>query len=1097
MGEEGGATNGRNGLAELFINLTIQSPPRIIAAADADFTKFILKPEMSVTNVTGLKGTMELTVPQYAQEAEESMWLFNAGGSMLRYKLLGDKSWFSDSPVTNLNESIEQWLPGYNFTTYRVSLLVKDLIEAGGKDKTLTGEIRVFSENLDVVGSAPLPGKHGPYGQNVQVRVAVQDSLPPTPSLRLLSDKARDELFGNFTSDFILDEDGVTQALGLAKESLEIASPFVYPVFKRVPDVTHYLVYVSTEKLPNGPVEKDLYSIIPSNEYNLTQEIFFPEADKEYYIWLKSVGINDKDLEAEVRKHDYYGFIRVTETDSSNIVRIVDNRQIFERLTWLTCVRGRSNETFNLEGSEGLYSFSQEDSLYEEHGAYPLHRTLDSGVIELAESLDLIENESNPNYTNIDKYYLQLKELNKLTQNISDTDPFDILDIYEDGNVVEKGEDEDDSSRFSNIPGGYEVKDNQLPVYMNRMGIIYQRTEESLAIEFKTYSEYAVRLGNSAISQKYMIEAVKSYDGSLSVVAPGAYLEWNEIMGTTFTSNSQVISALSNANITTGNVEEVLFDITALYNQHQQRQVQTSFGRDFEDYYTLTLTEWANFQNASITKWRDAKSKNIFLSEQFSNQCTVKRTELGPPVEVSASNNISNYVQVKWNYITPGQINEEYYVDKDNFEVWRSKNRGFSNAVRVDNDDITIVNVIPGETSDLNGFSYFTGYAPDDLYQLTYSFKDYTTKPYPEKYYYYVIMADDNGNRSEPSRKVNGGLAKDNSDLLPIVDNSDDSSGNLFDTSNGTVEVVSRTAGSDDMAVRMARPSTTRRRSGSSTITNSLYDASIVKYVDLSGIDKGEVIMSFDYKFEKATDKGYVTAVANGKEIFVAFAEKVGDGWHKTGYIDLSSFVGKMVKLEIGLVCDRLKPTQALWLDNLYIAGKRFSPCWELFSSPVTDSLSDVLNVDYSSETSIYSWNNSSNDYVKKSVKGFNTMAGKGYWIYVGEPMKDGGVKTSSSMGATVGTPLANTETGWNLLGPVNDLFLKDERDISTPNPKMDYLNDYPNLCTLKTYTNADGESFDRYELKAQVWEWDSNTSKYKPVKDKLEAGKAYWIFNM
>lgn len=1094
--KEGGRSDGRKGSADLFINLTIKSPPRIIAAANVDFNKFIMKPEMDTTNVPGIEGTMQVSAPQYAQKTYEDMWLFNVGGSTLRYKLLGNREWFSDTPKTDLNESLEQWLGGYGFTNYRVRLAVKDLIEAGARERVINGEIRVYSDNLDVVGSAPLPdpktGKtpSAPYGQKINVRASVTRELPPATELRIVNDRVVDDIYDdndNWLNYYITDED-IKKAFAKGLENIEVGSPIAYPVFKKLPDITHYLLYVSTERRQNGPLPGDLYDIIPADNFSLTEYILLPESDQTYYVWVRTVGINDESIDLSLRLYNY---------DED------------ERLNWLAAVRGSKRNYYggkvnsSSNSYSSIYSFYYRnryaDWAYYYHGAYPLHQVMKSEVGELSQTLSL------PSVsTDIDRYYTYLKQLMAMNEEIQVSEPFELLDIYEAATPLVDND--------SNLT--YSLKDSEFADRLHSIGDSYVNAERDLVKLFDTYATYAANMGNEELTTAEIITAVNRFDGDLDGVINGhqkeEYEEWNQLLGTTLQSNEELNIKAQNANLTALKLE-------LLIDNPQYNNIYNDTYKDYgiKDVYlhyagqsfyldssgnrktkkgaiqidsNEIFQEWATYKRNAVTIWRNSDS--IFISDEYSNRCSITRTEIGPPLSVSASDNITSYVQVKWNFAMPGN-----YYDVENFEVWRSPTRNFGEAVRIDDDNIEKLNTITGFTTNISS-SYFSDYDPDNLSLVTFGLKDYTAKPYPKKYFYFVITIDRNGDRSEPSSSVSGGLARFIDELFPIVDDSDDNDGDFFDSSRGNVEVARRSSGSDDMAVRLSKASSKTRSSRSTTHDTSRYDASITKYVDLSGIDKGEVIMSFEYKFGTAAEKGYVTAIANGQELFVAFANRVGDGWHETGYIDLSSFAGQMVKLEIGLVCDSLNPSQSLWLDNLYIAGKRFSPCWELFSSPVTDSLSDVLNIDYSSDTAIYSWNNESSQYDKKSANGFNAMAGEGYWIYVSEPMKNGDVNTSSSMNSTIASPLANVELGWNLSGPVNDLYLKDRRDIDKPSSKMNYLNDYPNLCTLENYTNADGESFTRYELKAQIWAWDSNTGKYRQVKDKLEAGNAYWIFN-
>jgi len=1044
---------------------------------------------MDTSNVPGIEGTMQVSAPQYAQKTYEDMWLFNVGGSTLRYKLLGNRKWFSDTPKTDLDESLEQWLGGYGFTNYRVRLSVKDLIEAGARERVLNGEIRVYSDNLDVVGSAPLPdpetGKtpSGPYGQKINVRASITRELPPVTELRIVNDKIIDDIYdnnNNWLNYYISDED-IAEAFAKGSENIEVGSPIAYPVFKKLPDITHYLLYVSTERRQNGPKPEDLYDIIHKDDYSLTEYIYLPESDQTYYVWVKTVGINDESVALSIR---------------SQVSTSV------ERLNWLKSVRGSKRNYYGSDNDffgndlgfsyTSLYSFyyrnTYSDWLYTNYGSYPLHQVMASEAGELAQTLNL-EESSSPNYNNIDRYYTILKELMKINDDFQTSGPFDLLDIYETGTPYT----DDDEIFFSQA---YTNKNQDLPDYLNVTGDEYVEAERKLRELFPIYAGYASAMGNDNLSSADIIDAVKMYDGAVDGIINGhvreEYQEWNLLLGTNLSSNQELQLKSANAEIETVDLEMLIdnpnftddgnYGILNIYQRYADdvSPIRNNFDSIRDD--------WNIYNSEAITVWRNSDS--VFISDDYSNRCSITRTEIGPPLSVSASDDITSYVQVKWNFTMPGN-----YYDAENFEVWRSPTRNSGEAVRIDDDNIEVLDRITGFTTNISS-SYFSDYDPENLRVVTFGLKDYNVKPYPKKYFYFVVTVDKNGDRSEPSSSVSGGLARFIDELFPIVDDGGDDDGDFFDSSRGNVEVTRRSSDSDDMAVRLSKASSKTRSSRSTTHDTSRYDASITKYVDLSGIDKGEVILSFDYKFGAAAEKGYVTAIANGKELFVAFANRVGDGWHETGYIDLSSFAGQMVKLEIGLVCDSLNPSQSLWLDNLYIAGKRFSPCWELFSSPVTDSLSDVLNIDYNSGTSVYSWNNDSSEYDKKSARGLNVMAGKGYWIYVSEPMKNGDVNTSSSMNSTIASPLANVELGWNLSGPVNDLYLKDRRDIDKPSSKMNYLNDYPNLCTLENYTNADGESFTRYELKAQIWAWDSNTGKYRQVKDKLEAGNAYWIFN-
>lgn len=1089
----GGDNDGRRGSAEFYMTLTIKSPPHVIAAADIDFNLFQLKPEMDPTNAPGLEGLMTLDVPQYAQEVIGNMWLINAGGTTLRYKLVGDQLWFAGNPTNSFDDAVEQWLGGYSFGNYRMTLLVKDLIAAGGLSKTLSGKVRVFSDNLHVKG-APKGPEYKPGQQSVNVRVNVLNTLPPgISSLRLISDRTRDEVIDSniylrsYSSASVSD---LTDAYVRGQEHIEITAPYVYPIFLPVPDITHYLVYLSRERRTNGPKPEDLYTIIHRDTYNFDNPIYIPTTDEVYYVWVKTVAINDEDIEAELTDPTGYYLFNPPLTDSALLN--LDTTYVFDRrLGWLTSLRGNGTSTvFDSQIFNGLFDFLDilffdisdgdfyryDDLVYEKQGAYPLHLIMDTTPGTLAQAIDKSRLQTRADVYN---YYNNLSDLMQIRKAIEKTDPFRLLDLYEIDLVTSKG------SNSTTLPG-----------LMNRLGVIYRDSEKRLTSSYEDYAAIALAMGNSSLDYATMVYGVAEFDGSLD---DSGYQEWNALLGTSFKDEAELTAALAGAsNVDASRLQAV---IEALQNIYADVPSESYVDYTYTQALQFINIIWNDFTGASpsVTKWRNMIGKTVFYSDDYSNRCTVKRNEVGAPLAVKASDNYADYVQVSWNFTSPGD-GKNFMFDEDDFEVWRSKRRGFNNAVRIDNGDIEIINSIAGLSGDLSALTYFSDYDPDNLYSLTFRLLDRDAKPYPAKYYYYVKTVvdqdSDTARRGDNvSKSVSGGRAKNIEELFPIVDNNDDDDSDFYDSSRGSVEFRSRNDDAGNMAVRMSRSAPNSRALVGSSLTDSLYDASIIKYLDLSGFNKGEVVMSFDYKFESPDDKGYVTVLADGKEVFVSYAQTAGKGWHKTGYIDLSQFTGRQLKLEIGLVCDVLHPSQSLWLDNLYIAGKRYSPCWELFSSPVADALSNVLNIDYGSNV-VYSWSNSKDDYVGHSTIGLNVDAGNGYWMFVDRPFSSADINLPGSKQSLLGSKLSSIPTGWSLCGPVNDVILKDRNDMAAPvDSSVDYLNNYTNLCAVEAYTDSNGQNQSRYVLKATIWEWDANMGKYLKVKDRLEAGKAYWIF--
>ncbi len=997
---DSGDNAGRKYQTDLYINLRIKSPAKVIAAASVEDFSVFRDADLDPVNVPGVNGLLEFSIPVYAQQGVGNMWIINAGETALRQWALADADWFA-APPTNPDDRVVQWIGGNAIGNYQVKLKVPELVAAGALGHTLRGSVEVFSDNRDVN-----------TGQKVNVRVDVDEVLPPAPAFyRLLDEADRNQAF--LDVDLAEDNSYINDALVSGSKDIEVFSDRVYQAWPLVKDVTHYVVYRSTEKkaLPDS---EDLYRIIHVGDYGSNTSFTVPESDKTYYTWIRSVGVNDPSVENLI-------------TDTYDIFV---NDDLDKHLSWL-------NEMTPANESNRIAS---------------LMRFAGGSQVALANKLSdrvFVKN-------SYETYFSALLTLMEVKKIVTSAAPFELLDMFE---------------LNRSFP-------NDIRLITDEYLEFWPEFEQGL----NDLKSLAAKLGNEDMKDE---DAVVNIDESnLVLLATQNVAELNKLFGTSFGSYSEMaaMAGMDVAQVAANLVVEINGLVAATLDGLVEGKIAD-----------VTHTLNAYHDSGVARTWRNRLGSTIFLGDRYSNRTSATRSHVGPPATVVATTNREDNIVVAWSFITPRVSTDAYLFDRDSFQVWRSKERDFSTAMQIDDPEIKIISDEPTSQSPLTFSSILFFGSVDNLYTVGFSFTDETPDPYPESYYYWILTQDDNGMVSEPSLPAYGRRAKDTGELLPIVDNEDDDDANLFvDDFVGSVELAQRSENSDDMAWQLSAHNNSR---SGSVAGSARYDAAIIKFLDLTGIDKGDIVMSFDYRFEDPTGKGYVTAVVDGKEVFVAYADKAGDEWQKTGYIDLSAFAGKDVKLEIGLVCDIDNPSQVLWLDNLYVAGKRFSPCWELISVPAVAKLSDSLTASYSEDSTLYSWSNSLNDYVKHAAKELSLDGGEGYWIYLSEPLKKGELKLPVNRPGSYQSKLRNLPIGWSLCGPVKDVILKDSRSVSAPDSSADYLNIYPNICSLEDVME-NGQAVQRFSLKASVWTWDSNIGKYRQVIDRLQAGKAYWIFN-
>ncbi|MGL4854192.1 MAG: hypothetical protein ACRC37_02945, partial [Lentisphaeria bacterium] len=461
-----------------------------------------------------------------------------------------------------------------------------------------------------------------------------------------------------------------------------------------------------------------------------------------------------------------------------------------------------------------------------------------------------------------------------------------------------------------------------------------------------------------------------------------------------------------------------------------------------------------------------------FFPGKISRSLSMTFKDCLPPDVVEASTDKTRKITVTWNYTEePSNFNDFGY------EIWRGTSRVF--------DDATLI----GKVEPL-----------DDM------FEDTNVEVSPKVYYYWVKAVDFITNQvSGPSRSVQGMRLATNNNFIPVVDNTSDKDLSFFDSTTGSVMAVTRsddgTRDEEDIMIRMAaNNSGATRNNGDMNLT-----ASVVKYVDFSEHTDSKIVMHFDYKFEDNSKGGFMRVLAGGKVLYSKNAFECTDNWVSTGDIDLSIFAGNQrVKIEIQMTCDVLYPTQALWFDNLYIGAQRILPSWELISSPrANTTLKDLLNVPFSYNDTLFGWDKSIDDYSNHSdLEKYILEPTAGYWFFAGESLKPGDINIGTKEERTlkpINSMLNKISRGWNIAGPVEDTILRDKSQVTIIDNDAHYLNDYPNIADY-----IDSISYD--ELGNQIikpiltpnctfWKWSTEDEYYIEESDKLESGRAYWIF--
>ncbi len=534
----------------------------------------------------------------------------------------------------------------------------------------------------------------------------------------------------------------------------------------------------------------------------------------------------------------------------------------------------------------------------------------------------------------------------------------------------------------------------------------------------------------------------------------------------------------------------------------EENELREDFGQPIIPYYP------------NLEQFERDNPTNVFLGD-FSQPASVSREGLIAPTDVEATTTYINQIELTWSFNTHKYAETElideteffrgnsydYYTD--NFKIYRNTSKSFNNATEI---PLTIVatDERPLETEEISTRTTLIY----DLgpYVVYYKAIDYTAQPYPQSYYYWVVTVDDEGKMSDPSPLAHGRRAEDVDYYLPIIDDIDDEDNDFVTDTTGTVSSDTRTVnGKTETSLKLQGDLT---RGSTNT---SYFDASITHEFDFTNEQDSEIVMSFDYKFEDAQKGGFLQAIINGAVVYTAFASEETVNWSNTGLIDISFAAGHKISLQIGLVCDIDDPTQALWLDRLFVGGQLVSPRWELISTPIIDQkLSDFMLADYDKDSSIYKWDcsvvnedGSHGKYVSEPADDFVMTASEGYWIYLSEALTDDGIDITkvSSYESSFDSALNNVKTGWSLAGPIKDLYLQDRDAVKNPDSEAHYLDEYPGISV---YTNVpNGHTADLNDtmpgraLSVMIWEWDAKDNCYRQVFDKLESGKAYWIFKL
>ncbi|MCK5834902.1 MAG: hypothetical protein KAG98_04130, partial [Lentisphaeria bacterium] len=382
-----------------------------------------------------------------------------------------------------------------------------------------------------------------------------------------------------------------------------------------------------------------------------------------------------------------------------------------------------------------------------------------------------------------------------------------------------------------------------------------------------------------------------------------------------------------------------------------------------------------------------------------------------------------------------------------------------------------------------------------------FKYSDRTALPYPNIYYYWVKRDEGklDPDYADPdyglSNMAKGGLGKPNDGWLPIVDFIADD----FDVSEGVTVVGKPDDTRSGSTFNPASPEFILDSGNSldDSGTSIRFSAKISFDVDLEDYAGQEVQLNFDYKFKNLTDRSYLVALVDGKQVYAAKASESSSDWMGSNLIDITAQAsGKKVTVVIGLVPDYLLigaglgDDQQLHLRNVKVGEKNYGPRWELLSIPSDGSINNILPNSVTSGNNIYSWNYAEADY-NMGVSSANLALdpGVGYWILSTTPLTTEN-KILSSFDTTpnnvLSSKLAQVKTGWNLVGPVKKTFLRS--GSAAGNSPVAYLNNYFG-------TNLVTGTAEEPVLNCQIWFWNPQVKQYQPVQDELNVGDAYWIF--